>query len=43
MGTSRKYKNKDNLCRRCGKIVEYMTRLEQDAHEKECLQQTKLL
>lgn len=42
MGTSRKYKSHDNCCRRCGKVVEYMTRIEQDDHEEECLKQTKL-
>lgn len=42
MGTSRKYKDRDNTCTRCGKIVEYMTRLEQDEHEVECRKQTKL-
>jgi ribosomal protein L37E len=43
MATTRKNKSHDNTCRRCGKIVEYMTRLEQDDHEKECIKQQKLL
>ena len=43
MGTSRKYKTKDNTCLRCGANVEHMKREEQDEHEKECLKQKKLL
>lgn len=43
MGTSRKYKDKDNICTRCGINVEGMTRLQQDSHEKECVLQRKLI
>lgn len=43
MGTSRKYKDKDNTCTRCGTNVERMKREEQDTHEIECKKQKKLL
>ena len=43
MGTSRRYKDRDNVCLKCGKSVEGLTRLEQDSHEKECKKQTKLI
>jgi hypothetical protein len=43
MGTSSKWKSKDNLCTRCLKNVESMTRVEQDRHEIECKKQEKLI
>lgn len=42
MGTKRIYRDKDYTCPRCGKSVENLNRLEQDAHEVECLLRTKL-
>lgn len=43
MGTSKRWKTTDNRCTRCLTNVENMTRLEQDAHEKECKKQVKLI
>jgi len=40
MGTSNRWK--DNHCTRCGKDVSHLTRIEQDAHEVECLKQKRI-
>lgn len=42
MGTSRKYRTEDYICPRCKTNIEKLNRLEQDAHEVECLKQKKL-
>jgi len=42
MASKRKWRSNDNICSNCLQSVENLSRLEQDAHEVECVKQAKL-